>query len=154
MASDFAARVVSGFEHTYVEEYTPSQVTNETFVPGDVVVWDAGNDWVERGGADPTVIWGLSEVDSEEARVLTENGKVPIRKILPGCRLAMASATTYVEATHRGVEYGIVRNASGHWLVDVSETSAVRVVVRDGDATNNIWIVAPLAEHWDDGIDS
>lgn len=154
MASDFAVRVASGFEFTRAAEYTPSQVAGETFIPGDFVAWDSSNDWVERAGADPTLVYGLSEVNSEAARVLTENGKVPIRKLFPGVLLAMCSATTYSEATHRGVEYGIVRLSSGHWAVDTTDTSAVRVIVEDGDSVNNIWYVRPLAEFFDDGIDS
>lgn len=154
MATDFPAYIASGHDHTRVEEYTPSQVAGETFVPGDFVAWDAANDWVERAGADPTLIYGFSEVDSEKARVLTENGKVPIRKLSSMCLIAMASATTPVEATHLGVEYGVVRNASGHWLVDVSDTTNVRIKVERLDVENGIWFCRPLAEFIDDGIDS
>lgn len=159
MASDFPVRVANGFEHTVVEEYTPSQVSGETFIPNDFVVWDDSNNWVERAGADPTPIYGLSEVNSENARVLTPNGKVPIRRLLPGVRLEMCSATTYAEATHRNQEYGIVRLSSGNWAVDVAETTNVRVKVVDGRSSSgipseNVFVVIPLAEHFDDGIDS
>lgn len=153
-ATDFPVRVAQGYDYTRVAEYVPSQVAGETFIVGDFVVWDGTNDWVERGGADPTPIYGLSEVKSESARVLTENGKVPIRKLFPGVLLAMCSATTYVEATHRGVSYGVARLASGNWAVDVADTTAIRVIVEDGDPTNNIWYVRPLALHFDDSIDS
>lgn len=155
MASDFPAYVARGYDATVVEEFTPSQVSGETFIPGDFVVWDGTNDWVERGGTNPTGIYGISEVDSEAARVLTENGKVPIRQLWPGCILALSSATTYDEATHRGTEYGITRNASGHWQLDVSKTTTnARVVVVDGDPDKNIWFCRPLAEYFDNGIDS
>ena len=151
-ATDFAVRVAQDYEATRVVEYIPSQVVGETMIPGEFCVWDAGNAWVERAGADPTPIYGLCEVNSEAARVITENGKIPIRKLFPGVLLAMCSATQYVAATHKGVEYGIVRLASGHWAVDVSDTTAIRVVVEDGDVPTNVWYVRPLALHFDDSI--
>ena len=153
--SDFPARVAYGYDKTCVEEFTPSQVTAEQFIPGDLVIWDTGNNWVERGGTDPALFYGISEVDSEAARVLTENGKVPIRQLTSGCVLAVSSATTYVEATHRGVEYGLTRSAAGNWQLNVAKvTTDARVLVVDGDVGTNTWFVRPLAEFFDDGIDS
>lgn len=156
-ATDFPAYVSYNEDvGSVVEEYTPSQVSGETMVVGDLAVWDGANDWVERAGADPTAIVGICEGDSEEGRQLTTNGKIPIRTLNSKCRLSMSSATTYVEATHRGNEYGITRSAAGHWRVDTAKTGGdARVLVIDGDPDTNIWTVVFLAEFLStEGIDS
>jgi len=163
MPSSFPAYVTRRIDDSQVEEYTPSQVTNENLLVGDLAVWDDANDWVERSGADPAAgtIVGISEVNSEAARVLTPNGKIPIRTLSPSTVVAMASATDYVEATHRQKEYGITRT-SGRWLVDVAKTGGdARVLVVDGvvasfgPGQSNIWFVKFLAEFLaNDGIDS
>ncbi len=153
-ATDFPAYVTRGEDqHSEVEEFTPDVTL--TMLVGDLGVFDTGNDWIERCGADPALIAGISEVDSVQAALLTASGKIPHRVLYPGIKLVMSSATTYVEATHRGVEYGITRSAAGNWRVDVSKTGAdARVVVVDGDAENR-WVVSPLAEFLQfDGIDS
>lgn len=156
-ATDFNASIAQGHDRAYVEEYTPSQVAGETLVTGDLAVWDAGNGWIERAGVDPAAgtILGLMEGTSENFRVLTENGKVPCHRLSAAMLIRMSSATTYVEATHRNVEYGVTRSAAGHWQVDVSKTGAnARVVVVDGDPIKNHWFVNFLAEFISDGVDS
>jgi hypothetical protein len=143
-----------------VEEYTPSQTGGETFGVGELVVWDDSNNTIDRAGTDPTAIVGISEVDSEKARVLTPNGKIPIRTLTPESVVAMASATDYVEATHRQQIYGVTRDSNGRWLVDVAKlTTFARVLVVDGIPVNfgpgqgNVWFVKFLAEFLaNDGI--
>lgn len=156
--SRFPAYVASGHDHSWVEEYVPSQVTAETLKVGELAIWDAANDWIERSGADPAAgtIFGLCEVDSEAARVLTPNGRIPLRKLTSDIIIAMSSETQYVDATHREVEYGITRNATtGHWQVDPAKTTTdARVKVVRGDVGTNTWFVRFLAEFIDDGIDS
>lgn len=153
MASDFPAGVAANFDKTQVFEYTPSQVAGEVFIPGDFVVWDDSNNWVERAGANPTLIYGISEVDSERGRVLTPNGKVPIRNIGPGTLVRLASATTLTEATHLNQIYGITRNSNGHWLLDTAKvtTDARFLVVRIDTDTNSAYCL-PIAEFFQDGI--
>lgn len=148
--SSFAAYITKGHHATRVEEFTPSEVTAEVLLKGEIAIFDDTNNWVERAGADPAAgtIVGLCEVVSENAKTLTRNGKIPIRKLYPGHVLAMSSATTYVEATHRGHEYGITRNSTtGFWQVDVAKTGAdARVLVHEGDAELGIWEAEILAE--------
>ena len=111
--------------------------------PGEVVVWDDSNNWVERGGTDPTPILGLSEVDSEQARVLTANGKIPIR-VIKGSKavICMCSDTTPVVATHVSTKYGIVRDGTtGFWKVDTSDTSNTRIIVLDVELSPERWYV-------------
>jgi len=151
----FPAYVTRGEDqHSSVEEYTPD--TTLVMIVGDFGVWDDSNNWLERCGADPALIAGISEVDSEQAKLLTTNGKIPHRLLRSGVVLCMSSVTTYVEATHRGGEYGITRSAEGFWQVDTAKvTTDARVVVLDGDAATGQWYVTPLAEFLQfDGVDS
>jgi hypothetical protein len=150
----FPAYVTRGEDqHSSVEEYTPDTTLN--LIVGDFGVWDDSNNWLERCGTDPALIAGISEVDSNEAAALVSNGKMPFRLLRAGVILCMSSTTTYVEATHRGQEYGITRSSEGFWQVDVAKvTTDARVVVIDGDAEGR-WYVSPLAEFLQfDGIDS
>lgn len=142
----FPAYVTRGEDqHSRVEEFTPGTAAGEVMVVGDFGVWDDANNWLERCGADPALIAGISEVDSEQARVLTASGKIPHRLLEAGVVLCMSSVTVYVEATHRAQEYGITRAAGGQWQVDVAKTGAsARVLVIDGDAEGR-WYVTPLA---------
>lgn len=128
---------------SYVEEYTPSQTAGETFGYGDFVFLAANV--VKRCGADPAAITGISEVVSENARVITPNGKVPIRVLNSEAVLSMYSPTVPVEATHLNVAYGIARDANGMWFVDVSDAVNTRVLVVGLDIPNGIWYVKVLA---------
>ena len=126
MASDAPARVISGYEAgTDVQEYIPSQVGAETVIPGDFWFIDTADlTEMKRCGTDPILIGGISEVDSEAARVLTANGRIPLRTLSAASnRIALYSATTPVYATHVGTSYGITRNAGGHWLLDIAKTT-------------------------------
>lgn len=155
--SDFPAYVTYNEDQgSEVEEYTPGTAAGEQMVVGDLAVWDDSNNWVERCGTDPALILGISEVDSEQARLLTTNGKIPIRVLKSNAVLCFSSATTPVEATHLFQEYGITRNASGRWQVDVAKTGAsARVVVRRLDISEGRWYCTVLAEFLQaDGIDS
>jgi hypothetical protein len=105
----------------------------------------------------PASILGFSEVRSEDAKLLTPNGKVPVRQITPEHVLQMCSQTTPVEATHLGQEYGITKNGTtGYWEVDVAKTGAdARVYVTRLNVAEGIWFVKVLAEFiGTDGIDS
>ena len=147
MASSFPAYVTYGEDAgSEVQEFTPGTAAGEQMKPGEFVVWDDANNWVERGGADPTPILGISEVDSEQARVLTASGKIPIR-VLKGAKavICMCSDTTPVVATHVGQKYGIVRDGTtGFWKVDVSDTVNTRVIVLDVETSPERWYVQPL----------
>jgi len=138
-----------------VEPYTPSQVAGETFIPGDLVFYDTGNNWMERCGADPALIAGVSEVDSEKYRVLTEDGKVPVRLLNSSAILRFASTTVPTEA-HVGDEYGVTRDANGNWLLDIAKTGgSARFVVVRVDIPTGSFYCSPLAEFLQfDGIDS
>lgn len=157
--SEFPAYLAYGHEHTRVEEYIPSQVAGETMIVGDLCVWDGPNNWVQRAAADPTAILGLLETDSERHRVLTPNGAIPVRRILPGAVLALSCGTLLSGTTHRNNEYGITRSTAGRWQLDPAKTAgSARVkVVRignEGNLANQIAFVEVLQEFLDDTIDS
>lgn len=149
----FPAYVAYGHDKgSYVEEYTPSQVGAEVFGYGDFVFLAANV--VKLCGADPAAILGISEVVSEKARLLTPNGKVPIRVLSSECVLVMCSDTVPVEATHLNVAYGIVRDgATGIWKVDVAEVVNTRLTVVRLNVAEGLWYVKLLAANLtNDGI--
>jgi hypothetical protein len=126
MSSTFPAYVAQGIEAgTHVQEFVPAQGANEPFIYGDFVVVSTGESGeAERCGADPTLIAGISEVDSEKNRLITPNGRVPLR-IITGASvvIGLSSATTPVYATHVGNSYGITRASTGQWQLDVAKTT-------------------------------
>jgi len=147
MASDFAATVTAYVENgSEVQDFVPSQTAGETAAaPGELMYLDTATGTIKRCGADPSLIAGVSEVVSEDARVLTPDGRIPLRLLKPNALVRMCSATTPVRATHEGVAYGIVRLSSGHWAVDVSDTSNTRVVVKKVVPATGEWFVSFLA---------
>lgn len=144
MASDFPAYIAAEVEHgSEVLEFTPDNTSNP-FVPGSLVYYDTADQKAKLCGADPSLIAGISEVDSTEADDLTPNGKVPLRCLKPNALVAMCCGTTLAEA-NVGVAYGVVKLSSGNWAIDTSDTSATRVVVKKIDTDKNIGFVSFLA---------
>lgn len=154
MASSFPLQTAYGHDDSTVEEYTPGTGAN-AFVVGDVVILNGVEARV--AGVNPTAILGFSEVNSEDAKLLTPNGKVPVRQITSEHVIQMCSDTTPVEVTHLGQEYGITKDATtGFWKVDVSKTGGTaRVYVNRLNIAEGRWFVKFLAEFIaTDGIDS
>lgn len=140
--------VTVAYDHnkgSYVEEYTPSQSAGETFGYGDFVTLSGAT--AKRCGTDPSTILGISEVVSESARLLTPNGKVPIRVLDPEMVLVMSSTTVPVDATHLNNSYGITRDSTtGIWQVDVAKTGGdARVTVVRLEIALGFWYVKVIA---------
>lgn len=146
MASDFPACVTAEVEHgSEVLEFIPSQTGGETLAKaGELWYYDTADQKVKRCGADPSLIGGISEVSSEAARVITPDGKIPVRALKSNGLVRMCSATTPAE-THVGVLYGIARLASGNWSVDTGDTSNTRVIVKKVDIPNGVFYVSFVA---------
>lgn len=145
MASDFPLTVTENIEASQVDEYTPSQTAGETAAKsGELVLFDVADQLLKRCGADPALIAGVVEGSSEAGRVLTPNGKIPMRKLTPRVGVRMCSATTLSEA-NVGVLYGIARLASGNWGVDTTDTSNTRVVIYRVDTATNAAFVHFIA---------
>jgi hypothetical protein len=145
MASDYPAYVAQGFEDSHVEDFPPA--SDAHVVPGDLWFYDTTGNDANVCGADPALIAGISEIDSDAAEHLTPDGNVPLRVITGSrCILAMCSATTPAQA-HVGDHYGVVTLTSGNWAVDTTETTNVRVTVKRVDIANGIFFVSilPLA---------
>ena len=147
MATNFPASQVYGHDHSTNLEYTPSAVAGETLTYGQFCTLSGAT--VVRCGADPAGILGISEVDSEAAKLLTPNGKIPIRVLDAATTLRMASATTPVAATHIGQTYGITRDGtSGNWLLDTAKTGAsARVLVVATDDAAGYFFVRVIAQY-------
>lgn len=136
----FPAQVAYNIDQSVNEEYVPSQTGGETFGYGDFVKLVANV--VKLCTADPPSILGISEVVSQNARLITPNGKVPIRTLSNQTILMMSSLTVPVEATHLNVQYGITRDANGNWQVDVAKTGAsARVEVVRLNIAEGLWFV-------------
>lgn len=148
----FPASVAYGHDKgSYVEEYTPSQVGGEIFGYGDFVFLAANV--VKLCGADPAAILGISEVVSEKARILTANGKVPIRVLSSECVLIMYSPTVPVEATHLNVAYGVARDGAGNWFVDTADVVNTRGTVVRLNVAEGLWYFKLFAANLtNDGI--
>ena len=148
MASDFPLTVTAEIEHgSEVHEFVPSQTAGETAAkPGELMYIDtAASNVAKRCGADPGLIAGVAEVASEAARVLTPDGRIPIRLLKPNALVRMCSATTPVQATHVGNGYGIARLASGNWALDISDTSNIRAIVKKVDEAAGAFFVSFIA---------
>ena len=144
MASDFPCHIAQNIDDgSEVQEFTPSQTAGETAAKaGELVYYDTATQTVKRCGADPALILGIAEVSSEAARVLTPNGKIPIRILKPGAIVRMCSATTPAE-THVLVltGYGVARLTSGNWALDISDTANARCQVVRVDIPNGSFYV-------------
>lgn len=141
----FPAYVASGAETgTHVRPFKPATGANEPFIPGDFVFCATGESGeVERCAADPVLIAGISEVDSEKARLITPDGFVPVR-ILSGANvvLGLSSTTAPVYATHVGNSYGITRASGGQWQLDIAKTTtSSRAKVIDIDTASGTFFV-------------
>lgn len=127
--SSFPAQITENIDQgSSVQEYTPSQTAGEVAAKsGELMYFDTADQKIKRCGADPALIAGICEESSEANRVLTPNGKVPLRLLTSTAGVRLCSAVTLTEA-HVGVAYGIVRDANGHWAIDTTDTGATRVV--------------------------
>jgi hypothetical protein len=101
----------------------------------------AADEEIEECGADPAAIMGVA---------LHDAGNHP----LPGrCLVAVASsehATFFFSGTRdpllsdRNQKYGLVKDAGGNWVIDLTDTVATRVYVKDVDLTRGLYHVTIL----------
>jgi len=112
--------------------------TNEAVKEGSAVVLDANGE-VTVCGADPALIAGfaLHGAGSGTSAVLEidiYSGDILVALAYPGSTFWLgASAQLAVDDV--GVEYGIVADASGPWVVDLTETTNTRVRIEQIDLT-------------------
>lgn len=134
--ANFALMPASGYKPENVK-YFPVQAA-ETFIAGALVVYDiTTNKTISECGADPATILGIAlapaSVGLATGGSIYGSTNIPVFVITPDCDIKIGSSTTYVQATHLGNVYGVVK--STNWLLDISDTSNTRAIVVDGSAT-------------------
>lgn len=123
MATSFPITFSIGDNHPIVTNFPV--YAGETFVAGDLVYYDTSG--VRLCGADPALILGIAMTGTADAAALLPSAQVPVAILSPDIACLMSSATTPALA-HLFTAYGIVRTSAGIWRVDVSDTSATRIV--------------------------
>ena len=114
----------------------------QTFKTGAAVVLDGSRNIVECG-ADPASIYGFSL--HEAGKDPQDSTKVIVMKAFEGQKFWMAASSDPVDATHRGVSYGLAKDADGIWYVDFTDTTATRVYVHRVDVDRKMVEVSVLA---------
>lgn len=112
----------------------------QTFKMGAAVLLDANED-VAECGADPAVIRGFA---AHPANLHIPATKCLVWKASEGQKFLMAGTAAPVKANINQV-YGIVKDADGIWVVDVSDTTNTRVHVHQIDTDRNLFLVSVLA---------
>lgn len=146
MASNFALMPAHGYCPENVR-YFPVQAS-QTFITGALVVYDqTTNKTISECGADPATILGIAlapaSVGLASAGSIYGGTNIPVLIITPDMVMKIGSSTTYVQATHQGNSYGVVK--STNWLLDISDTTATRAYVVDGSTSPEFFYVRLLA---------
>lgn len=117
--------------------------TPETYKQGALVVLD-GNGDVTECGADPALIYGISD---GPAGLHPEGSlKTIITKLGNGQKAWMPfSVTTPTKALYQNKEFGVVKDGDGIWTIDVAEVVNTRVFVHYVDEDMKLGLVSVLA---------
>lgn len=108
---------------------TYALAASQTFKAGAPAVLTSGANTVQEGGTDPTPIVGFFLADAADYAWMDDT----FGKVVPSVPIALANQefrgtleATYVAATHViGFECGIVKDATGYWTLDPSDTTNV-----------------------------
>ena len=127
----------------YAADQSTAEYTEEaaqTFKLGAAVLLN-GSQNIAECGADPAAILGFA------AHPATKN--IPATKDLvwkasEGQKFLMAGTSNPVKA-NIGQSYGIVKDANGIWIVDITDTVATRLYVHNVDLDRNLFLVSVLA---------
>ena len=120
--------------------------SGETFYAGDVVVLDGSGDVAEVSGADPNPILGIA---AENAADVVESGYVCVYVANADTVFAMEGSSDPTEA-NIGEDYGIVES-DGVYIVDLTDTSNVRVMVEGVDTNRDLFFVTFISTYRDLG---
>jgi hypothetical protein len=141
MSTNFPMVYYTGIERGPMHMYfTPD--TDASFDAFDLVFFDVADQTIDECGADPALILGKAAAPNTLSWLY--NGQVPVEIITPEVEYGMCVTGT-LTAANQGIAYGIVKNASGNWAVDLSETSATRVWISRVDVDRGIAFVKFLA---------
>ena len=123
--SVFQAVVAYGHDLSPTEEYTPDGTLFH--VPGDLVFYDTATQTMKKCGANPALIAAISELTSQQAKLITPNGKVPYKVLTANtvCKMPCSVAPSELNV---GLVYGVV-NVSGIWQVNFADVVNTRLIV-------------------------
>jgi acetamidase/formamidase len=105
---------------------------SETFVIGDLLVMNTSTGEIQLAGANPTTLIGLSLRNATGV----EGSDIPYVRIEKGVMFeasvdsAGGLGTGTIAQTDLNKAYGIARDSSKNWYVNLDETSAVRVRIK------------------------
>lgn len=104
---------------------------NETFKKGAAVLLNADGE-VEECGADPALVLGFATADVGQYAWQKDT----LETVKPSVPVALADQTfrgtlegTYDADGHIGVDFGLVKDATGYWTVDETDETNVRVIL-------------------------
>lgn len=120
--------------------FTPA--VGATFLVNKLLVLNTGTQLVDECGADPAAILGRSVSRADQAFLW--NGRVPVEVIDSNVDYVMGVSDT-VGLANTMKAYGVVKLASGNWVVDISETSATVCTIVHVDIVNQLVTVRFLA---------
>lgn len=112
----------------------------QTYKMGAALLLDANEDLAECG-ADPAAILGFA---AHPANLNIPASKALVWKASEGQKFWMAGTSAPVKA-NINQSFGIVKDADGIWVVDITETVATRVYVHQIDTDRNLFLVSVLA---------
>lgn len=112
----------------------------QTYKLGAAVLMDASEDIAECA-ADPAVIRGFA---AHPAGFHIPATKCLVWKASEGQKFWMAGTSAPVKGNING-SFGIVKDADGIWVVDITEVAATRVYIHQIDTDRNLFLVSVLA---------
>ncbi len=141
MSSDHPIQHYTGIERGPLNKYF-AVASGQTFVAFALVTLNTSTGEISECGADPATILGI--VQSDAANAFLYDNRVPVQVLDPNVEYGLCVTGT-LAATDVGKVYGLVKNASGNWAVDLSDTTNTRVVIVRADVTNQLAHVQFLA---------
>ena len=114
----------------------------ETFEWGEFV-WEDSGKMAKVADVDPTPLFGMA---LEDAGSSIFPNKVTVLKFTREVKLAMMGYRDPV-TSDIGVEYGILKDKNGVWIVDTRDTTNTRVTVKDVILERNLFIVQVMQAH-------
>ena len=115
----------------------------QVFKPGALLRKSSGSVLFEIEDTDPTNIFGIADEGAADAQ---ENEYVMATELDSTHWYGMMGTRDPVSGDV-GTEYGLVKSASGHWIVDITDTSNTRVEVAAVDTVQNYYFVTFLSAH-------
>jgi len=116
--------------------------SGETFNAGDFV-GKSGTEVIALSGTDPTPIWGLA---TEGTASNLETGFVMLFDADDSNIFGIKGSRVPV-AGDKGVEYGIVLDSDGIWILDLTETVNTRMNVQSVNVGRELYFVKVMTAH-------